>query len=308
MKPIDKYVVVVPTHRIKHLRKNLKSILSQTVKPDLIIAIDDTDYLLNPEIKKEFDEINKNIPVKYYNKKDDTLSGTLQKNGAVRAFLNIFLCLEDTFQNNEENIFIHILEDDCYYIRKNTIEKFKNTHSKFQKNLYRLNLIENEEDLQNALRTSINKDVDKLRNNLEYAIELIDTSGFIFKYDFNIIKGINNYLKDKGYTLSADMYVFEILFNYYSKEFVDLNSFMIFSTQHPDQVSKIFDNDLEDESHKWLFDLKNFNIDINQRNLLEEFSNNLVEIKERRDPLDQLTDEEYRNIPSVQFAIQNKIK
>ena len=83
---------------------------------------------------------------------------------------------------------------------------------------------------------------------------------------------------------------------------------MIFSTQHPDQVSKIFDNDLEDESHKWLFDLKNFNIDINQRNLLEEFSNNLVEIKERRDPLDQLTDEEYRNIPSVQFAIQNKIK
>ena len=71
MKPIDKYVVVVPTHRIKHLRKNLKSILSQTVKPDLIIAIDDTDYLLNPEIKKEFDEINKNIPVKYYNKNDD---------------------------------------------------------------------------------------------------------------------------------------------------------------------------------------------------------------------------------------------
>jgi hypothetical protein len=140
------------------------------------------------------------------------------------------------------------------------------------------------------------------------AIELIDTSGFIFKYDFNIIKGINNYLKDKGYTLSADMYVFEILFNYYSKEFVDLNSFMIFSTQHPDQVSKIFDNDLEDESHKWLFDLKNFNININQRNLLEEFSNNLVEIKERRNPLDQLTDEEYRNIPSVQFAIQNKIK
>ena len=53
MKSIDKYVVVVPTHRIKHLRKNLKSILSQTVKPDLIIAIDDTDYLLNPEIKKE---------------------------------------------------------------------------------------------------------------------------------------------------------------------------------------------------------------------------------------------------------------
>ena len=102
-----------------------------------------------------------------------------------------------------------------HYIRKNTIEKFKNTHSKFQKNLYRLNLIENEEDLQNALRTSINKDVDKLRNNLEYAIELIDTSGFIFKYDFNIIKGINNYLKDKGYTLSADMYVFEILFNYF---------------------------------------------------------------------------------------------
>jgi glycosyltransferase involved in cell wall biosynthesis len=145
MKSIDKYVVVVPTHRIKHLRKNLKSILSQTVKPDLIIAIDDTDYLLNPEIKKEFDEINKNIPVKYYNKNDDTLSGTLQKNGAVRAFLNIFLCLEDTFQNNEENIFIHILEDDCYYIRKNTTEKFKNTHSKFQKNLYRLNLIENEE-------------------------------------------------------------------------------------------------------------------------------------------------------------------
>jgi hypothetical protein len=308
MKSIDKYVVVVPTHRIKHLRKNLKSILSQTVKPDLIIAIDDTDYLLNPEIKKEFDEINKNIPVKYYNKNDDTLSGTLQKNGAVRAFLNIFLCLKDTFQNNEENIFIHILEDDCYYIRKNTIEKFKNTHSKFQKNLYRLNLIENEEDLQNALRTSINKDVDKLRNNFEYATELIDTSGFIFKYDFNIIEGINNYLKDKGYTLSADMYVFEILFNYYSKEFVDLNSFMIFSTQHPDQVSRTFDNDLEDESHKWLFDLKNFNIDINQRNLLEEFSNNLVEIKERRDPLDQLNDEEYRNIPSVQFAIQNKIK
>lgn len=312
-----KYIIVIPTHRIEFLKKNLESIMDQTIKPDLIIGIDDTDDIGTDsritKIEELFIKVSQTIPIAYYNKNDKILEKTILKNGPMRAFTNIFLCLEDTISNfklqeasDSNEYLIHILEDDCYYLRKTAIEKIINQHKKFNTDLYRLNLVENQDDIQRALNETL-KNPNKVRTDINYTSELIDTSGFIFKYDKKIIEQINNYLESKQYTLSADVYIFEILFNYFSKKFADLNSILIFSTQHPLQVSRKFDNDLNDDSHNWLYDLKPFGININERNLYNEFINNLVEIKERREN-NPITKEEYFNISSIKFAIENSIK
>ena len=312
-----KYIIIIPTHRIEFLKKNLESIMNQNVKPDLIIGIDDTDDIDTDsgitKIKELFIKVSQTIPIMYYNKNDKILEKTILKTGPMRAFANIFLCLEDTISNfklpefeTSNEYLVHILEDDCYYLRKTTIEKIINQHKKFNTSLYKLNLVENQDDIQKALNETL-KNPNKVRTDINYNVELIDTSSFIFKYDKKIIDQIIKYLENKQYTLSADVYVFEILFNYFSKRFTDLNSILIFSTQHPLQVSRKFDNDLKDDSHNWLYDLKLFGININERNLYNEFVNSLVEIKERREN-NPITKEEYFNIPSIKFAIENSIK
>ena len=73
------------------------------------------------------------------------------------------------------------------------------------------------------------------------------------------------------------------------------------------QSVKAASNDLKDDSHNWLYDLKLFGININERNLYNEFVNSLIEIKERREN-NPITKEEYFNIPSIKFAIENSIK
>ena len=54
-----------------------------------------------------------------------------------------------------------------------------------------MNLVENQDDIQKALNETL-KNPNKVRTDINYNAELIDTSSFIFKYDKKIIDQIHS--------------------------------------------------------------------------------------------------------------------